>query len=115
MEQTKRKRDNIPCGSQLSQHFDPQLEQAAAMAKYLEHFWRKTRCSTTLKLVVCSAVVIYGLEALQFTESLGSKLTKFHMKDLRKIMQILMDRANTYEQVYLQATMQVFPEQSGTI
>ena len=63
-----------------------------SVLKSLDLFWNKANCSTKWKLLVFNAVitsrVLYGLESLESTESVGRLLNTFQLKGLRKILHL---------------------------
>ena len=78
--------------------------------KSLDLFWKHANCSEKWKILVYNSVVIskltYGLETLQFSDALATKLNSFQQKGLRKILGIpptFIDRSNTNEKVFEEA------------
>ena len=78
--------------------------------KRLDIFWNKTKCCNANKKQVLNAVIvsklIYGLETIKPTAGVNNMLDAFHLKGLRKILEIkttFIDRANTNERVYQKA------------
>ena len=78
--------------------------------KKLDIFWNKTKCCNAWKIQVLNAVIvsklIYGLETIEPTEGVANTLDAFHLKGLRKILEMkttYIDRENTNEKVYKNA------------
>jgi len=78
--------------------------------KKLDIFWNKTKCCKAWKIQVLNAVIIskliYGLETIEPTDGVANMLDVFHLKGLRKILEMkttYIERANTNERVYKNA------------
>ena len=78
--------------------------------KKLDLFWNQTRCNRKWKLIVLNAVVVskvlYGLEHIEATNAATSLLDIFHLKGLRKFINMqttFINRLNTNETVYNRA------------
>ena len=71
---------------------EARISSALGTVKKLRLFYKKTKCSEAWKLQVYNAVIIsrllYGIESLEFTESLKTRLNAFQMKGLRHILKI---------------------------
>ena len=62
--------------------------------------------------VVRSKRLLYSLETIHLTDSLGKKLDAFHLRGLRKILRIpttYVDRRYTNQRVYGTATRMAYP------
>ena len=96
------------------------ISETTGVAKALGIFWKKAKCSTAWKINVYNAVVVakltYGLEGLQFNESVGKRLDTFQMRGLRHILGIpptFIDRSNTDADVIRQAEFEINRNRTG--
>jgi hypothetical protein len=103
-------------GANITRRVDPQVEirrrisMTMPILKKLDIFWNKTKCCNAWKIQVLNAVIvsklIYGLETIEPTEGVANMLNAFHLKGLRKILNMTttyIDRENTNERVYKSA------------
>jgi hypothetical protein len=103
-------------GATITQQVDPNIETrnriSATMPvlKKLDTFWNKAKCNKKWQIQVLNAVIVskltYGLETIEPTEGALKTLNAFHLKGLRKILNMkttFVDRANTNEAVYRKA------------
>ena len=78
--------------------------------KRMHVFFKNARCPTRWKLIVYNSIIrsklLYGLETLELTKPLMSKLEAFQLRGLRKILNMAttyIDRRNTNAEVYRRA------------
>ena len=78
--------------------------------KRMRVFFKNARCPTRWKLIVYNSIIrsklLYGLETLELTKPLMSKLEAFQLRGLRKILNMAttyIDRRNTNAEVYRRA------------
>ena len=71
---------------------DSRIAAATGQANKLKLFWKKSMSSLQWKVTVYNAIVcsklLYGLETVQMTSALESKLDAFQQKGLRRILNI---------------------------
>jgi len=71
---------------------EARISSALNTAKKLNIFFKKTKCSEAWKLQVYNAVIIsrllYGIESLELTDSLKTRLDAFQIRGLRHILGI---------------------------
>jgi hypothetical protein len=103
-------------GATITQQVDPKIEirnrisSTMPVLKKLDTFWNKAKCNKKWQIQVLNAVIVskltYGLETIEPTEGALKTLNAFHLKGLRKILNMkttFVDRANTNEAVYRKA------------
>ena len=87
---------------------------SATMAtwKSMDIFWKHAQCTVKNKLQVFNSVIksklLYGLETLEIPSAQMSRLEAFHLKGLRKILDMkttFINRANTNQEVFRRANM----------
>ena len=78
--------------------------------KCMHVFFKNARCPTRWKLIVYNSVIrsklLYGLETLELTKPLMSKLEAFQVRGLGKILNMAttyIDKRNTNAEVYRRA------------
>ena len=76
----------------------------------LRNFWNSPNCPTNFKLLVHDAVIrsklVYGLDSIELTQSVLSRLNALQLKGIRRILQmktIFVERRNTNELVFERA------------
>ena len=125
-EQMKTTEEATYLGAKINKHVDPKHEIRARISatmpilKKLDTFWNKSKCNTKWKLLVFNAVIVskvlYGLETLEPTETVGNLLNTFQLKGLRKILKLnttFIDRENNNEFIFKKANEAVNSPTNG--
>ena len=103
-------------GTHIPKRVDPKIEitrrisQTMPVLRKLDLFWKQANVAIKWKIqvfnAVCVSKLLYGLEALQPTDSTAALLDTFHLKGLRKILNMrttYIDRSNTNQEVHRRA------------
>ena len=94
-------------GTHITKRVDPKIEitrrisQTMPVLRKLDLFWKQANVAIKWKIqvfnAVCVSKLLYGLEALQPTDSTAALLDTFQLKGLRKILNMrttYIDRSN---------------------
>jgi len=96
------------------------IAETMGVMKALQTFWKKTNCPFTWKLNVYNAVIVskltYGLETLQPVDGLFNRLNAFHIRAIRRILNIpptFINRDMTNNYVLQQAEIELNKDNVG--
>lgn len=86
------------------------VSECMCIMKKLDCFWKHTNNPQKWKLITYNAIIkkklMYGLESAQLNDSIKKYLDTFHLKCLRKILNLehtYLERENTNEKIYQDA------------
>lgn len=109
--------NNLNCKVNLAREGTQRIQDTKRTWQKLNLYWKNSSTGKKWQLIIYDAVIrsklLYNLETMCLTQSLRKKLDTFHLRGLRKILQVpttYVDRRYTNARVYELASQIAYPD-----